>query len=178
MVIAAELKDEIKLPKGVNVEITKDMIKFKGPKGEVKRNFSHPRLKIGKGKESVIVSVKLPDKKEKALFGTWCAHIRNMAKGVTDGFEYRMKIVYAHLPIKASVKGDLLMIENFLGERTPRSAKILGSSKVKVEGNEVIITGPDIEEVSQTAANIEQATMIADRDPRVFQDGIYITVKG
>jgi large subunit ribosomal protein L6 len=49
---------------------------------------------------------------------------------------------------------------------------------VKVEGNEVIITGPDIEEVSQTAANIEQATMIADRDPRVFQDGIYITVKG
>jgi len=178
MVIATELRDEIKLPKGVSVEMSGDVIKFKGPKGEVKRNFSHPRLKIEKGKESIIVSVKLPNKKEKALFGTWCAHIRNMAKGVTDGFEYRMKIVYAHFPIKASVKGDLFMIENFLGERTPRSAKILGSCKVKVEGNEVILTGADIEEVSQTAANIERATLIADRDPRVFQDGIYITVKG
>ncbi len=178
MVITAELKEEIKLPKGANVEISGDTIKFKGPKGEVKRVFHHPRLKVEKGKDSLVLSIKRPDKKDRALFGTWGAHLRNMAKGVTEGFEYRMKMVYAHFPIKASVKGDQFMIENFLGERSPRSAKIIGATKVKVEGAEVVLNGPDIEDVSHTAANIEQATLIADRDPRVFQDGIYITVKG
>ncbi|HLY77451.1 MAG TPA: 50S ribosomal protein L6, partial [Thermoplasmata archaeon] len=41
----------------------------------------------------------------------------------------------------------------------------------------VILTGPDIERVGQSAANIEQTTKIRDYDPRVFQDGVYIVEK-
>ena len=100
-----------------------------------------------------------------------------MMEGVTNGFEYEMKIVHSHFPIKTSVKGDTFVIENFLGERSPRKAKILGDTKIQVKGNDVLVTGTDLEKVSQTAANIERATVIKGFDSRVFQDGIYITKK-
>ncbi len=106
------------------------------------------------------------------------AHINNMITGVTKGFTYKMKIVYAHFPMTVKVQGDKVIIENFLGERHPRKAKILGDTKVQVKGDEVHITGIDKEDVGQTMANIEQATKIKRRDPRVFQDGIYLISKG
>ena len=110
--------------------------------------------------------------------GTFRSHITNMIIGVTAGFEYKMKIVYSHFPVKTSVKGDKFVIENFLGEKYPRSASILGDTKISTKGDEVVLTGSDKEHVGQTAANIEQITRIKGYDPRVFQDGIYITQKG
>ena len=101
-----------------------------------------------------------------------------MIIGVTNGFEYKMKIVYSHFPVKTTVKGDMFVIENFLGEKHPRRADILGDTKIKVKGDEVILTGHNKENVGQTAANIEQVTKIKGYDPRVFQDGIYIVQKG
>lgn len=67
------------------------------------------------------------------------------------------------------------MINNFLGEKQPRVARILEGVTVKIGNDEVILTGIDKEKVGNTAANIERATRITKRDPRVFQDGIYIT---
>ena len=79
------------------------------------------------------------------------------------------------MTVKATQKK--VTIENFLGERYPRTAKIVGDAKVKIQGDEVIVTGIHKEEVGQTMANIEQATKIKGRDPRVFQDGIYLVAK-
>jgi large subunit ribosomal protein L6 len=101
-----------------------------------------------------------------------------MIKGVTEGFEYGMKIVYSHFPMKTTVKKDGFIIENFLGEAAPRKAKIVGETKVQISGDEVTVKGLNKEEVGQTAANIELATYIKHYDPRVFQDGIYIVNKG
>ncbi len=89
-----------------------------------------------------------------------------------------MRVVYAHFPVKVSVQGDAVVIENFLGERHPRHAPIRGTTRVDVKGDTVTIQGPDIEAVGQTAANVEQATRIRRKDPRVFQDGIYLVSKG
>ena len=111
------------------------------------------------------------------MVGTVCAHIRNMIKGVTKGFTYKLKIVYAHFPISVKVEGDKILIENFLGERAPRVAKIVGNTKVIVKKDDVILQGINIEEVGQTAANIEQATKIKNKDPRKFLDGIYVYEK-
>ena len=111
------------------------------------------------------------------MIGTICAHINNMMKGVSKGFTYKLKIVYAHFPISVKVEGDKILIENFLGERAPRVAKIVGNTKVFVKGDDVIVQGINIEEVGQTAANIEQATRIKNKDPRKFLDGIYIYEK-
>ena len=101
-----------------------------------------------------------------------------MIKGVTDGFVYQMKVVYSHFPMKVSVKGNELVIENFLGEKHPRKAKLYGDVKVNVKGDTVTVEGINREEVGQTAANIEHATRVKNRDIRVFQDGIYIVSKG
>ena len=49
--------------------------------------------------------------------------------------------------------------------------------KVEVTKEDVIVKGIDIEAVGQTAANIEQATKIKEKDLRVFLDGIYIYEK-
>lgn len=53
----------------------------------------------------------------------------------------------------------------------------MGNAKVKLEGDDIIVEGIDLHEVSQTAANIEQATKSRGYDPRVFMDGIFIYEK-
>ncbi|HIE14358.1 TPA: 50S ribosomal protein L6, partial [Candidatus Bathyarchaeota archaeon] len=118
-----------------------------------------------------------PRKKEAALVGTIASHIKNMIIGVTEGFTYKLKIVYSHFPISVKVSGDKVLIENFIGEKNPRVAKIVGDVKVRIEGEDIIIQGINVEDVGQTAANIELATKVKKKDPRVFLDGIYVYEK-
>lgn len=171
------LKDEIEVPEKVHVTFDGGVVKVKGPQGEISKRLSHPRVKLEMKGKHVIVSSEMPRKKEKALVGTYGAHIRNMFVGATKGFEYKMKIVYAHFPIKTAIKGNTFWIENFLGEKSPRKTKILGDTKVTIKGDQVLLNGPNVEDVGQSAANIERATKIKGFDPRVFQDGIYIIEK-
>jgi large subunit ribosomal protein L6 len=63
---------------------------------------------------------------------------------------------------------------NFLGERAPRVTHYLDNVEVKVEGEDVILIGPDKETLGQTAANIQKCCRIRKKDPRVFQDGVYL----
>src|SRR5207302_746677 len=123
------------------------------------------------------VRCEYPRRREGGLVGTFAAHLRNMIVGVTEGYAYEMKIVYSHFPVKATVKGPEFVIENFLVEKFPRKTRIVGETKVEVKGDQVLLSGPDVEAVGQTAANIELATRIRGFDPRIFQDGIYITKK-
>lgn len=177
MTISGIIEERIDVPQGVTASMCGSTVNIKGPKGTLNRNLFHPKVKIRVEGAELVVSCELPRIKDKAVVGTFAAHLRNMIEGVTIGFEYDMKIVYSHFPMKTAVKGDKFIIENFLGERSPRQAKILGDTKIQVKGNDVVLTGTDIEAVSQTAANIERATKIWGYDPRVFQDGIYIVEK-
>jgi large subunit ribosomal protein L6 len=113
-----------------------------------------------------------------AMIGTFEAHAKNMCKGVLNGFEYRMKVVYSHFPIQLKLQGNRLEINNFLGEKKARYARIETGVSVKVASDEVILTSINRELVGTSAANIEHATHIRDRDPRVFQDGIFIVQRG
>ncbi|MCK4443182.1 MAG: 50S ribosomal protein L6 [Thermoplasmata archaeon] len=178
MPIAKKLEKAAEIPDGVKVEIEGDEISVTGKGETLNIAFQHPRISVSVGKDRVALCCDYPSKADMALMGTIISHIKNLIKGVTEGFEYKMKIVYSHFPIKASRKGSELIVENFLGERSPRKAKILGKTDVVINGDEVVLTGPDIRDVGQTAANIEQITVIKGYDPRVFQDGIYITQKG
>jgi len=178
MAVLVEYKDEIKIPPGTKVSKQGDTLVVKGPKGEVRRDFAHHKIQLTVEGGKVKVFCRLPSIKQKALCGTWSAHVRNMLRGASEGFEYQLKIVFAHFPIKTTVKGDEFLIENFLGERYPRRSRILPGVKVSTKGEEVLVQGADREAVGQTAVNIEIATRIRDRDPRVFQDGIYIVKKG
>ena len=178
MTLSGLIEQKITIPAGVTASIDGAKVTVKGPKATLQRELSYPKINIKVEGGEVVVSSELPRVREKAMVGTFAVHIGNMVAGVTNGFEYEMKIVHSHFPIKTSVKGDVFVIENFLGERAPRKAKILGNTKIQVKGNDVLVTGNDLEKVSQTAANIERATTIKGFDSRVFQDGIYITKKG
>ncbi|ETA68672.1 MAG: large subunit ribosomal protein [Methanolobus sp.] len=175
--MAKEIKKTIEIPEGVTVTMQGKLLSVTGPKGKIERDFWYPGIKIEVAGSEIIVDSTVLKKTQKAMVGTFASHITNMMKGVTEGFEYRMKVVYSHFPMQLKVEGDKLMIGNFLGEKKARSAKILGDTKVKASGDEVIVTGYNKEDVGQTAANIEQTTRIKRFDPRVFQDGIYTVEK-
>jgi len=166
---------EIAIPEGVTAEVEVNKIKINGSKGELKREFKLAYgIKIEKLDNKVKVSSESSVRKAKALVGTIVAHIRNMVKGVTEGYIYKMKIVYSHFPMTVKVEGGKVVTQNFIGERTPRIAKIVGDIEVKIEGQDVTITGTDIEDVGLTASNIEQSCRIVGYDKRRFSDGIYI----
>ncbi len=165
----------VDIPEGVEVEISGMKVKVKGPKGELERDFSHARgIIIRKEDSKVIVESFFANARKRALVGTIAAHIRNMITGVTKGFRYKLKIIYSHFPMNIQVKGDKVIISNFLGEKAPRIARIMPGVTVKVQGQDVIVEGIDIEKVAQTAANLELATKVKDKDRRKFVDGIYI----
>jgi large subunit ribosomal protein L6 len=178
MPVSGQGKEIVDIPEGVTITIDDRKVTVKGQKITLERELPVSRITMVLQGNRVVLTCNLPKKKENALLGTFRSHITNMIIGVTGGFEYKMKIVYSHFPVKTTVKGTEFVIENFLGEKHPRIADILGDTKIKVKGDEVIITGPNKEHVGQTAANIEQVTRIKRYDPRIFQDGIYLTQKG
>ncbi len=168
----------VEVPEGVEVSLDGLLVRVKGPLGELERDFSHMRdvfLEYDPENRQIIIWTNSHKRKQRALVGTLWAHLKNMIVGVTEGFTYKLKIVFSHFPMKVEVKGDRVYIYNFCGEKQPRVAKIVGNAKVKLVGkDDVYVTGINIEEVGQTAANIEQATKVKNKDPRVFLDGIYI----
>ncbi|MDN7025507.1 50S ribosomal protein L6 [Methanoculleus sp. FWC-SCC1] len=167
----------VEVPDGVNVTLEGTMLKVSGPKGTLERDMRFPQITIGIEDGAVVVATDSNKKRILAMSGTLAAHTRNMIKGVQEGFEYRMKVVYSHFPIQMKLQAGRLEINNFLGEKQPRIAKVVEGVTVTVGNDEVTVSGLDKEKVGNTAANIEHATRITKRDPRVFQDGIYIVEK-
>ncbi|HUI38183.1 MAG TPA: 50S ribosomal protein L6 [Thermoplasmata archaeon] len=166
----------VPLPPKATLSVEGRELRAKGPKGEVRRPFPSDVLRLEIAGSEAVLTLGLPArrKRSQALLRTWAAHVRNLAVGVTSGFEAKMKVVAAHFPMKVLVKDDLVVIENFLGEKHPRSARLVPGVSAAVDGDFVVVSGIDVEEVGQSAANIERATRIRDYDPRVFQDGIYL----
>jgi large subunit ribosomal protein L9e len=155
----------------------------KGPRGILRRNFKHCRVDITKlSKSKVQVEKWFGTKKEVAAVRTICSHIKNLIKGVTKGFRYKMRFVYAHFPINTAIseKGALVEIRNFLGERIIRRVNMYPgvtcamSAKVK---DEIVLEGNDLELVSRSAALIQQSTLVKNKDIRKFLDGIYVSEK-
>jgi large subunit ribosomal protein L6 len=175
--MAKEIKKTITIPEGVTVSYENRMFTASGEKGTNKKTMWYPGVAIEVGDSEVTIDSASERKRQKAMVGTFASHIRNLMHGAAEGYEYRMKVVYSHFPMQLKVEKDALMISNFLGEKKPRMAKFVGETRVKTSGDEVIITGPNKEDVGQTAANIEQVTKIKAFDPRVFQDGVYIVGK-
>jgi large subunit ribosomal protein L6 len=174
---AIETVATVEIPENVEGTLVGRTVTIKGEKGELTRDFSHAPIKIQLDGKTVTVQASWPRKKEAALVGTVSSHIQNMIKGVTTGFTFKLKIVFSHFPITVKVAGNHLSIANFTGERSPRKAKIMGATKVMVKGEDIIVQGISLEDVSQTAANIQNSTKIRRKDPRVFLDGIYVYEK-
>ncbi len=170
------ITDKIEIPEGIEVEVNSTAIKIKGPKGELSRRFS-PLVKVAKTENEIVFEIKNATKREKTLMKTTEAHVKNMIKGVTEGFEYHLKICSGHFPMTVSYENGEVIVKNFLGESVPRKGKIPGDVNIEIKGDEITVTGIDKEKTGQAAAKIESITRMTSKDRRRFQDGIFITSK-
>jgi len=169
-------QETVDVPKGVTFSLHGRRLHAKGPLGSIDRPFPSDALELTTSSGTATLTLRLPAhrKRSQALLRTWAAHLRNLAGSLTLGVEARLKIVAAHFPMKVQVKENHILIENFLGEKHPRSSDLVPGTSAKVDGDFVILSGFDVEQVGQSAANIERASKIREYDPRVFQDGIYL----
>jgi large subunit ribosomal protein L6 len=172
-----KMEETIMLPEGVDITQEEGKVTFKGKNGTIERKMINPYVKISKKDNSIIIASKSDTRKNKRVFYTTKAHINNMIIGVTEGFIYLLKICSGHFPMSVKVEGQKITISNFLGEKIPRTIKIPPNVEVKVDKDIITVFSSNKELAGQTAVNIERATIISNRDPRVFQDGIYITEK-
>jgi len=165
---------KVKIPESVTVRIEGNLVKVTGPKGMLMREMYYPKVSLSVAEREFTITTESGRKKILAICGTYAAHLQNMVRGVTEGYQYKMKVVYSHFPIQLKLAGDRVEVGNFLGEKRARFARIEKDVKVALGADEVTVTGIDKESVGKTAANIEHATRIRERDPRVFQDGVYV----
>ena len=165
----------LEIPNGISVVLEDRIISVKGNLGVIKKDFT--KLPAFLTIENNIVKIQPygTRRKDFAISKTAQSIISNMIKGVQNGYKYKMKVVFAHFPITVKVKDGKVYVENFFGERKARVSKIVGEdTKVTIEGDDVVISGPHLEHVSQTAANIELSTRVKNKDQRVFLDGVYV----
>ena len=156
---------------------------MKGPRGILRRDFTHQFVDIKKEENKVVVDMWFGLHKNIAVVRSICTHIRNMITGVTKGYRYKMRFVYAHFPINVAINkdGKKVEIRNFLGEKRVRHIHMLeGVTVIKSDAqkDEIILEGNDIEAVSTSAAQIYQSVLVRNKDIRKFLDGIYVSEKG
>lgn len=169
---------KIEIPKGTTVENIKGLITIKSATTALNRRFSNPILEIKIEQDALILSSKQkPSKNTKRIINTASSHIKNMINGLQNPYVYKLKIVSGHFPMSVTIDKNIVVIKNFLGEKVARKAKILSGTKAEIKGDEIFVTSSNKELAGQTAANIEAATRITNKDRRIFSDGIFITQK-
>jgi large subunit ribosomal protein L6 len=173
----AEWKHELAIPEHVTVDIHNGLFTVKGPKGEIKRKFIFPKIKITKEGNKIVFDTKKPTKREKAAVFSTNAHLKNMFKGALHSCVYKLKICSGHFPMKISYKNNVIEVKNYMGETVPRTLKIKPGVEVVLKEPEITVTSADKELAALTAAAIEQITRRSNFDRRIFQDGIYIIHK-
>ena len=174
-----EIRAEVEAPASVTIRKEGNLIEVQGKLGKVKKDLTKLPATVTVEGNKITIKPYGTRKRDLAVTNTARSLLTGMIKGVEKGYTYKLKIIFAHFPISVKVKGKEVSVENFFGERSARISKIIGdATKVSVVGEDVVIQGPSLEDVSQTAANIELSTKTKGKDQRVFLDGLYIYSKG
>ncbi|GAB4824001.1 hypothetical protein N2152v2_011047 [Parachlorella kessleri] len=177
----------IDIPSGVEIEVKARKVRVKGPRGTLTRDFKHLAVDMflseEEGVKKLNVDCHFGKRKSLAAIRTATSHVQNLITGVTKGYEYKMRLVYAHFPININIEdgGKVIEIRNFLGEKRVRIVKMLPGVKVERSAavkDELILTGNDIELVSRSTALIRQVCLVRNKDIRKFLDGIYLSERG
>lgn len=172
-----DLQRIIEIPEGLTVSISGKELKVSGNNKELIKKFNLKKISIQVEGKEIKLSCKNATRRESKDLGTFWAHINNMIKGVQEDFVYKLEVCNVHFPMNVKVEGEKVIIKSFLGETTQRVAKILPNVTVDINGPIITVSSSNIESAGQTAANLEKATRLNNRDRRIFQDGIFITEK-
>jgi large subunit ribosomal protein L6 len=166
------------LPEGFNASYEDGVLTVEGNGDEVTKKMEHALVEINVEDGEVVFTTDTEKRNVTSIAGTFKSHTENMVEGLENGHTYKMKGVYAHFPMTIKQQGDEIHIQNFMGERADRVVEVMDGVDVKIDGDDLELTGSDKEAVAQTAARIERICFKGDRDPRTFQDGVYITKGG
>ncbi|MEK6825211.1 MAG: 50S ribosomal protein L6 [Nanoarchaeota archaeon] len=172
-----ELKESITIPQGIECKVEGKILTCKKEGVEISRKLTLPGILISLESNNITIHTPKGNKNDYKKIKSTIAHIQNMFFGINNKFTYSLEACNVHFPMTLKTEPGKLIINNFLGEKVPRTAKILPQVIMEVKGTKITLTSQDKEAAGQTAANIEKATKIRYRDRRIFQDGIFITSK-
>lgn len=174
--------EELKIPEGVTVTVKSLIISVTGPRGSLTKNVRHCNMDIVVNKDTVLLKVWQGHRKQIAGLRTIRSLINNMIIGVTkvsiphfsfwrswgwnrrlmriylQGFQYKLRAVFAHFPINMIIQdsGKSVEIRNFLGEKAARHVNMLeGVTIAESKGtnkDEFLLEGIDVQAVSQSGA--------------------------
>ncbi|PWW72682.1 ribosomal protein L6 [Tuber magnatum] len=183
-------QESLTIPKDVDVSIRSRIVTVKGPRGELKKDLKHLAVsfeKPAKSNSTILISLHHGNRKNVAALRTVKSLIHNMITGVTKGYKYKMRYVYAHFPINVNIEKNKetglgeVEIRNFIGEKIVRRVTMHPGVEVDTSSNvkdEIVLTGNSLENVSQSAADIQQICRVRNKDIRKFLDGLYVSERG
>ena len=168
-----KFETEVIIPQDVKVDFKNFTLSVNGPLGKTYKSFKKIPVNINIDNNKIIIKANGKRKKHYAILNTAKSIIQTLCEGVIDGYTVKMKIISSHFPITVKTNGKNVLIENFQGEKAHRTSRIWGETKVVPKGDDLIITGHVLTDVTQTVAEIETNSKVKNKDHRVFLDGIY-----
>lgn len=171
------VSESLSIPEGISCEYTDSVLTCRKASLSLTKKIDVPGVEIKIDSKEITFTCKKASKREFKTIKSHIAHIKNLFSGLQSKFVYKLESCNVHFPMTLKIDGSRLLINNFLGEKTARIAKILPEVVIEIKGQKITITSANKDAAGQTAANVEKATKIRNRDRRVFQDGIYITEK-
>lgn len=175
--VEKQIEKQVVLPEGVTGEVQGREVSLKGFGQESQRKFKAHNVSFKQENGNIAVIGNPGSRKMNAIVTTIASHINNMAKGLETEYVYKLTMVYSHFPMNVAIKGNVVEINNFTGEKKTRIAKIMQGATVTIKGKDVVVKSHNKETAGQTAANLESATKVKGKDKRIFQDGIFIVEK-
>lgn len=143
-------KQPIAILPGVTVSFEHQELTVKGPKGQLSRRIEDRLIGVEISDKEVTLTQRKKNLESDALWGTYASHIRNMVKGVTEGFSKKLEI--EGVGYRAQMQGENLVLS--LGFSHPIEVKPKEGIKFQVEKNAIFVSGIDKETVGEVAANI------------------------
>jgi large subunit ribosomal protein L6 len=120
---------KVELPSGVKATVVGKTVTLSAGNRVVTKAFSAEGVEVKAESNHVLLTADSASNRYISKMNAMVSHLENMAKGTQKDFEYRMTVVFSHFPMTVNVKDNIVEINNFLGEKKPRRAKIKPQSR-------------------------------------------------
>lgn len=144
-------KNPVSVPQGVEVQVHRDVIEIKGPKGELKTP-THAKITYELKDGAVHLSRADDSRAAREQFGLRRTLLANSVRGVTEGFQKVLEVI--GVGYKVSVDGHKITLN--VGFSHPVEYNLPQGMSAKVEGNKLTLQGIDKEQVGEVAAQIRR----------------------
>lgn len=143
-------KIPVTIPSGVTVTFENGLLTVKGPKATLSREVKNDVTITIDG--ATVTLAPTESEAARALWGTYAAHLRNMVKGVTEGFTKILEI--EGVGYRAEVKGSEIVLS--MGFSHPVPLAIPAGITAEVQKNVITLSGADKDALGQFAANVRK----------------------